>query len=122
MLEIRRVTVVQLPGGVFPCSGTQSESVWPAKAPGLTLPTLLHEEKPVYSVDAMRRKIQGTVVLDAVVGTDGQVQTVCVARALHPALDAHAVGAARRWRFTPGLKEGGPVPVLVTIELTFTLR
>jgi TonB family protein len=37
-------------------------------------------------------------------------------------LDQEAVKAARQWRFAPGRRQGQAVPVLVTIELTFTLR
>jgi protein TonB len=37
-------------------------------------------------------------------------------------LDEQALIAARQWRFKPGVRQGEPVPVLVTIELTFTLR
>jgi TonB family protein len=122
VIEFRRATVVQLAGGVHACSASPPAGGLPAGATGLTLPRLVREEKPVYTREAMRRKVQGTVVLDAIVGVDGAVQTVCVARSLDPALDAQAVGAARRWRFTPGQKDGNPVPVFVTIELTFTLR
>jgi TonB family protein len=51
----------------------------------------------------------------------GQVQVV---RSLDPTfgLDQEAVKAVRRWRFRPGTRFGQPVPVLVEIELTFTLR
>jgi TonB family protein len=127
VIEFRRATFVQLAGGVHACSASPPASglpasALPATAPGLTFPRLVREEKPVYTREAMRRKVQGTVVLDAIVGVDGIVQTTCVARSLDPALDAQAVGAARRWRFTPGQKDGNPVPVFVTIELTFTLR
>ncbi len=37
-------------------------------------------------------------------------------------LDQEAIKAARQWRFMPGMRSGEPVPVLITIELTFTLR
>jgi protein TonB len=37
-------------------------------------------------------------------------------------LDAEAVFAAKQWRFNPGMKDGAPVAVRVTIEMTFTLR
>jgi TonB family protein len=49
---------------------------------------------------------------------------VQVVRSLDSAfgLDQEAIKAARQWRFAPGTRLGEPVPVLVTIELTFTLR
>ena len=55
---------------------------------------------------------------------DGSVGDVQVVRSLDPTfgLDQEAIKAARQWRFAPGTRLGEPVPVLVTIELTFTLR
>jgi protein TonB len=91
---------------------------------GVTLPRVLHEERPQYTSDAMRAKVQGTVLLECVVKPDGSVGDVQVIRSLDPTfgLDQQAVIAARKWRFAPGTRLGEPVPVLITIELTFTLR
>ncbi len=91
---------------------------------GVTLPRVLHEERPQYTSDAMRAKVQGTVLLECVVRPDGSVGDVQVVRSLDPTfgLDQQAVVAARKWRFAPGTRLGEPVPVLITIELTFTLR
>jgi protein TonB len=91
---------------------------------GVTLPRVLHEERPQYTSDAMRAKVQGTVLLECVVRPDGSVGDVQVIRSLDPTfgLDQQAVAAARKWRFAPGTRLGEAVPVLITIELTFTLR
>ena len=74
----------------------------------------------------MRAKVQGSVWLECVVMPDGSVGNVRVIRSLDPVfgLDQEAIKAARLWRFKPGMnmKTNEPVPVLVTIELTFTLR
>lgn len=91
---------------------------------GIELPRLVREVKPQYTADAMRAKVQGTAVLDCVVQPDGTVGECEVVRSLDSTfgLDQEAVKAARQWRFVPGKRLGQPVPVLVTIELTFTLR
>ena len=91
---------------------------------GVTLPRVLHEEKPQYTSDAMRAKVQGTVLIECVVRPDGSVGDVQLVRSLDPTfgLDQQAIAAAKKWRFAPGTRLGEPVPVLVTIELTFTLR
>jgi periplasmic protein TonB len=91
---------------------------------GIELPRLLREVKPQYTPDAMRAKIQGTAVLDCVVTPEGSVGECQIARSLDSSfgLDQEAVKAAKQWRFVPGKRLGQPVPVLVTIELTFTLR
>jgi TonB family protein len=90
--------------------------------PGVTLPRILKEVRPQYTADAMRQKIQGSVVLECVVKTDGTVGDVRVVRSLDPTygLDQEAIKAARMWVFTPGTRNGEPVPVMVSIELTFS--
>ena len=91
---------------------------------GVTLPRVLREVKPQYTSDAMRAKVQGTVLLECVVRPDGSVGDVQVIRSLDPTfgLDQQAIVAAKAWKFAPGTRMGEPVPVLITIELTFTLR
>lgn len=91
---------------------------------GVINPRIVREVKPQYTADAMRAKVQGTVLLECVVLSDGTVGRVDVVRSLDPTfgLDQEAVKAARQWRFQPGTRFGEPVAVLVTIELTFTLR
>jgi protein TonB len=92
--------------------------------PGITLPKPIHEQKPRYTAEAMREHIQGTVLVAAVVDKDGKVARVEVIKSLDKkyGLDEEAVAAARLWRFEPGQKDGKPVAVSVSIELTFTLR
>jgi protein TonB len=91
---------------------------------GVTIPRVLREVKPQYTSDAMRAKVQGTVLLECVVRPDGSVGDVQILRSLDGVfgLDQEAIKAAKAWRFAPGTRLGEPVPVLVTIELTFTLR
>jgi TonB family protein len=91
---------------------------------GIINPRLVREVKPQYTADAMRAKIQGTVLLECVILPDGSVGRVDVVKSLDPTfgLDAEAIKAAKQWRFVPGTRFGEPVAVLVTIELTFTLR
>jgi protein TonB len=91
---------------------------------GVENPKLIREVRPAYTADAMRAKVQGAVWLECVVLPDGTVGDVRVIRSLDSTfgLDQEAMKAARQWRFQPGTRFGEPVPVLITIELTFTLR
>lgn len=91
---------------------------------GVTLPRILREVKPAYTSDAMRAKVQGTVLLQCVVRPDGAVTDIQVLRSLDSVfgLDQEAMKAARQWRFAPGTRMGQAVSVQITIELTFTLR
>jgi protein TonB len=92
---------------------------------GISSPRLIKEVKPNYTADAMRAKIQGVVTLEAVVLADGSVGPVRVTRSLDPnfGLDQEAERTVKLWRFEPGTNRlGERVPVLVEIEMTFTLR
>lgn len=91
---------------------------------GITPPRLIREVKPNYTGEAMRAKIQGEVWMEAVVLPDGSVGDVSIIRSLDSAfgLDEEAIRTVKQWRFAPGMRLGKPVPVLVEVQMTFTLR
>jgi TonB family protein len=93
---------------------------------GVTSPQLVKEVKPNYTGDAMRAKLQGVVEMEAVVLPDGTVDPnrIKITRSLDSnfGLDQQAIIAVKQWRFRPGMYKGQPVPVIVNVELTFTLR
>lgn len=90
--------------------------------PGVTMPVLERSVEPKYTSDAMRAKITGTATVDMVVGPDGSVLRSRIARSVDPGLDWMAVQAASQWRFKPGLVNGQPAPVLVTVTMEFRLH
>ncbi len=69
--------------------------------------------QPKYTSAAMRAKVQGQVVVQAVVGTDGSVEKARVILGLDPDLDEQALIAIRQWSFQPGNLDGRAVPVAV---------
>ena len=89
---------------------------------GVSAPVLVKEVKPQYTPEAMRARVQGIVALECVVQPDGTIGDVDVTKSLDAGLDEEAIKAVRQWRFEPGKKDGKPVPVRVTLEMTFTLR
>jgi protein TonB len=66
-----------------------------------------------YTEEAKRAAVEGTVVLDLVVGEDGRVREVQVVSGLGHGLTEAAITAAKECRFSPGEKDGAPVPVRV---------
>ena len=89
---------------------------------GVSSPVLVHEAKPRYTPEALRAKIAGFVMIECVVEPSGTCDGVRVTKSLDPGLDREAVNALQSWRFQPGQHLGKPVPVLVSIEIAFTLR
>jgi TonB family protein len=89
-----------------------------------TMPTVVREVKPDYTAEAKQRGIQGTVELSVVVNDDGTVGEVKVTRSLDDkyGLDEQAVMAMKKWQFKPGTKDGKPVAVEVTVEMSFKLK
>lgn len=91
---------------------------------GVTSPRLIKEVKPQYTADAKSAGIHGIVRMEVVVEPDGRVGKVRVTSSLDTiyGLDDEAVKTVKQWRFVAGMKDGVAVPVLVEIEMTFTLR
>ena len=111
------------PGAGSGRNGGYGDGVYPMGS-GVSAPRLIKELKPGYTPDAMRAKIQGMVTIQAVVLPDGTVGAAQITRSLDSifGLDQEAVKTVRQWRFIPGTLAGRAVPVLVEIELVFTLR
>ena len=118
-------TVAALPVG-WPVgeAAAYAQEVVDGKAAGVTLPKVVSEVKPEYTAEAMRARIQGTVIMRAVVRTDGTPSDIEIIRSLDAehGLDKQAVTALSQWRFEPGRKDGKAVAVRVTVEMMFTLR
>jgi protein TonB len=87
----------------------------------ITRPERVRYVPPIYPDVARAAGIKGTVILEAVIGTDGTVREVRVLRPL-PFLEAAAVEAVQQWLFTPTRLNGEPVPVVMSVTVTFTLR
>ena len=81
---------------------------------------LIHDVAPQYPPEAGRARIEGTVVLMAVIGKDGSVQDVRVESGL-PLLAQAAMDAVKQWRYRPYLLNGEPVEVDSRITINFTL-
>jgi len=92
--------------------------------PEVNLPRLVKEVKPQYTKAALNARIEGSVLLEGLVLTDGRVGDIRVLRSLDSrlGLDVQAIRALKEWGFLPGTVRGQPIPVVVTIELTFRLK
>jgi protein TonB len=87
----------------------------------ITEPKKLKHVNPVYPDIAVRANIHGTVVLECTVNPQGRVLTVKIVRGI-PMLNAAAVAAVTQWVYTPTLRDGEPVPVILTVTVQFGLE
>ena len=81
---------------------------------------LINRTMPRYPPLARQARVQGRVLLEAIIGDDGTIQKL---RAIsgHPLLVPAALSAVKRWRYRPTLLNGQPVPVITQVEVRFTL-
>ena len=83
-------------------------------------PTRTKNVQPVYPAIAQSARVQGVVILEAIIGTDGKVVSATVLRSV-PLLDQAAVDAVMQWEYTPTLLNGVAVPVIMTVTVSFAM-
>jgi periplasmic protein TonB len=89
---------------------------------GYGMPSCLYCPNPTFSDEAVKAKYQGTVVLSAVITSDGRPIDIRVVKGLGLGLDEKAIEAVRNWRFKPSIgPDGKPSTVTAPIEVTFRL-
>ena len=89
-------------------------------APSIREPKKIVNITPEYPRLAQAAHIQGTVILEIIVGEQGSVDSVTVLRSV-PALDQAAIDAVRRWKYEPGALNGTAIPVIITVTVNFSL-
>jgi protein TonB len=87
---------------------------------GVSQGLLVHKVTPQYPPLAQQARIQGTVVLQALIGKDGTIQNLHVISG-HPMLTNAALAAVKEWQYKPYYLNGEPVEVETTINVNFTL-
>ena len=70
---------------------------------------ILSKVPPVYSPQAKKDRVQGKVVLDAVIGKDGSMEAIKVVKSVREDLDRSAIDAVRQWKYQPFLLNGEPI-------------
>ena len=90
---------------------------------GVTPPRIIRQTTPSYTPSAIEAKVQGTVIFQAVIRKNGQVDSFKVLEGLGYGLEEKAIEEiSNHWRFRPGMLKGKAVDVLATIEIQFKLR
>ncbi len=114
-----------VPGGtgvVVPDTPPPPGPVTPVHASTLvTPPVKLREVSPVYPEIPRQAKLEGQVVIEAVIGVAGDVVETRVLRST-PLFAEAALAAVRQWKYRPTLINGRPVPVVMTVTVTFKLQ
>jgi len=85
-------------------------------------PTIIHKVEPRYTEPARHAGIQGVVILDLIIDTDGRVESVNALRGLPLGLTRSAVDAVKQWQFEASTYKGNPVSVRYILTINFNLK
>ncbi|HVG10009.1 MAG TPA: energy transducer TonB [Thermoanaerobaculia bacterium] len=106
-------TLAQTPAPAGPPYRVEGDVMRPEKISG---------SPPVYTAEARKALVQGTVILQAVIDEQGNVTDVQVLKGLPAGLDQAATEAVKTWKFNPATQHGRPVPVYYTLTVNFTME
>jgi protein TonB len=87
----------------------------------IAAPKKLNDVPPVYPQTALQARIQGIVIIEATIGSNGTVRNTRVLRSV-PMLDEAALDAVRQWEYAPTLLNGVAMPVIMTVTVNFSLK
>jgi TonB family protein len=90
-------------------------------APGITLPKLVSYTRPLYTDEALQRRIDGIVTVLAAFDVAGNFKPLRVVKGLGFGLDENAIAALTKWRFSPANRYGERISVVTQIDVVFTL-
>ena len=90
--------------------------------PQINGPRVIQKAEPEYTPEALEAKLVGTATsLALVVDTEGNPTEIKLIKSLGKGLDEKAVECLQKWHFKPGMRNGEPVSVKVTVEVNFRL-
>lgn len=120
MRKLSGVPILPVSESADVSAGAGPDRVYDSNDKGIKTPMLLSKVNPTYTDEARAAKVEGIVVLEAIIHKDGSVGNFKVLRGLGYGLDESAISTVRKkWKFSPGMLDGKPLDYRVTIEVTF---
>ena len=125
-MRFRNVVVTRIPDDEDAFASTKplpspSDGALELPKERFVMPVVKRQMRPRYPKDMLSQKIEGVVLVEVVISSRGIVEVARVKKNASPDFDAAAVAAAKQWLFAPATLDGEPVPMIATIELTFTI-
>lgn len=108
----------------WPTDPLSSQTIYPlfgqpTQAKDVTPPAPTHRSGANFTPAAEHDRVHGALQLRVVIGTDGLAHRIAIARPLGYGLDERAVESLAKWRFTPAIRNGQPVPAEVIVSQDF---
>ena len=85
-------------------------------------PEKIYAPQPIYTEIARKARIQGVVIVQAIIDKEGKVTNVKVLKGLPMGLDESAVDAIKKWQFKAATLNGKPVTVYFNLTVNFKLQ
>lgn len=110
-------------GGVVGGTGPGTGEGEPLRVGGdVKPPQVISKAEPSYPEAARKARMEGVVILEAIITAQGNVEEVKVLKSVNPLLDASAVRAVQQWKYKPATLNGRSVRVYLTVTITFNLH
>lgn len=102
-------------------ASVSAQKVYSEHDPGVVAPRVIEKAAGEYTEEARKARLEGTVVVTAIVEANGSLRDAYVSRPLGLGLDEKAVEAVKQWQIAPATKDGQPVPVLARFDVNFRM-
>jgi TonB family protein len=89
---------------------------------GVTRPEILRHSSPLYTETARKAKVEGTVIVEAIIDRDGSIKNVTILKGQPMGLSLSAMEAICGWRFKPATLKGEPVKVYYVLTVNFNVQ
>jgi TonB family protein len=100
-------------------SGGETRRRFVEFGPGITPPRRIEGDLPDHPALALKEGLEGAPVLEVWIGETGEVIDLAVLESAGSRLDTALLEAVGRWRFSPAMRDGQPVPVRITVQHVF---
>ena len=87
----------------------------------LSAPLAVRKVDPKYPSSLVTARVEGEVVLYAIIRADGSVDSIQVLKSLDPELDRNAIEAFSRWKFSPATRDGSPIDLEAVVHIPFRI-
>lgn len=108
------------PGGVGP--GVEGRDGILVPGGDVHAPVLVRRIEPIYPEGARKARLEGDVVLEAIITSRGEIEEVRIVKSAGPLFDASATAAVSSWKYRPATLNGRAVRVLLTVTISFRLH
>jgi TonB family protein len=103
--------------------GSLTLSPRPTRPNGIIVaPRKIRNVTPLYPAELIQRRVQGLVIVEAVISAEGCVTDAMVVRSANPGFNVSALVAVSQWRYEPTLLNGTPVPIVMTVTANYGLQ